>query len=111
MAFVKVCGVSDVAPGEALRIEQGPEPVGLFNVDGEFYAIDDTCTHGEWSLCEGYIEGGEVECSLHMAKFCVRSGAVLAPPATSAVKTYPVKIEDDDVLIDLTAGRYDSEGG
>ena len=106
MAYVRVCGVSDLAPGEALRIEVGPEPIGLFNVAGDFLAIDDTCTHGKWSLCDGYLDGDEIECTLHMAKFNLRTGAVVAPPATAPVKVYPVKIEDGAVLIDLTAGRH-----
>lgn len=106
MAFVKVCSVADLESGGCLRIEDGPEPVGLFNVDGDFFAIDDTCTHGEWSLCDGYLEGHEIECTLHMAKFCVRTGAVLAPPADTSVKVYPVEVKGDDVMVDLTAGAY-----
>jgi nitrite reductase/ring-hydroxylating ferredoxin subunit len=92
--------------GSGMCIEEGPEPVGLFNVDGEYFAIDDTCTHGEWSLCDGYLDGDVVECALHMARFSVRTGAVLAPPADTPVKVYPVKIEDGQVLVDLAAGHY-----
>lgn len=53
MAFVRVCGRSDVAEGEALKLEQFPIPLALFNVDGEFFATQDRCTHGEWSLSDG----------------------------------------------------------
>lgn len=109
MAFTKICAKSDLQPGDGLCIEQGPEPVGLFNVDGEFFAIDDTCTHCEWSLCEGYLDGDEVECTLYMGRFSVRTGVALAAPAHTPVKVYPVKIEDEQVMVDLTAGRYAAE--
>ena len=110
MTYKKICAVSDLPPGEGRYIDLGPEPIGLFNVSGEFFAIDDTCTHGEWSLCDGYLDGTEIECTLHMAKFCVRTGAVLAAPATTPVKIYPVKIDGTDVFVDVDAGRYTAEG-
>jgi nitrite reductase/ring-hydroxylating ferredoxin subunit len=105
MAFVTVCQVSDVAPGQGRRIDVGPEPVALFNVDGEFHAIEDTCPHGQWSLSDGYLDGDIVECSLHMAKFCVRTGRVCAPPAPRPVKVFPVQVQGSNVLIDLADGR------
>lgn len=106
MAFVKVCAAADVPADMGLRIDMGPEPIAVFNLDGEFFAISDTCTHSDWSLSEGYIEDGQVECTLHMAKFCIRTGKVKGPPATQAVKTYPVRLQDGDVLIDLDTGAY-----
>lgn len=111
MAFVKICTVSELPPGEGKYVDEGPEPIAVFNVDGEFFAIDDTCTHGEWSLCDGYVEGHEVECTLHMAKFCLRTGAVTAAPAEIPVKVYPVRVEDEDVLVDLDGGNYAAEDG
>lgn len=110
MAFRKICIASELPLGQGRQIDDGPEPVALFNVDGEFFAIDDTCTHGKWSLCDGYLDGHEIECTLHMAKFCVRTGAVLAPPAVTPVKVYPVKVDGTEILVDLDAGRYAAEG-
>lgn len=104
MAFTRVCGVGELDIGEALRIEQGNEPVALFNVDGTFRAVQDTCSHGQWSLADGYLEGDTIECSLHMAKFCLRTGKVCTPPATIPLKVFPVRVEGDDVLVDLAAG-------
>lgn len=106
MAFVKVCAAGDVPLDQGLRLDQGPEPIAVFNLDGEFFAISDTCTHSDWSLAEGYIEDGQVECTLHMARFCIRTGKVTSPPATRPVKRYPVQLEGGDVLIDLDAGTY-----
>lgn len=109
MAFTRVCSVSDLGPGEIMALEEGPEPVALVNVDGTFHAVDDTCTHDRWSLCDGYLEGGEIVCSLHLARFSVRSGAATMPPAYEALKVYPVKVEGDDVLVDLDAGQYQED--
>lgn len=106
MAFVRVCAAAEVPTDMGLRIDLGPEPIAVFNLDGEFFAIGDTCTHSDWSLSEGYIEDGTVECTLHMARFCIRTGKVKMSPATEAVKYYPVKREGDDVLVDLEGGAY-----
>ena len=106
MTFVEVCAVSALPPGECQKIENGERPVAVFNIDGTFYAIDDTCTHGNWSLSEGYVEGSAIECSLHSAKFCIRTGKVLAAPAYLPLRTYPVKVENGVVFVDLEGGVY-----
>ena len=59
----------------------------MFNVDGEYYAIDDTCTHDKYSLADGYIDDDVVECALHMAKFSIRTGKALSLPATRDLVT------------------------
>ena len=73
----------------------------MFRVGDEFFATDDTCTHAKVSLSEGYIEGDEVVCALHEARFCLRTGRVLSPPATVPLRTYAVKIEGDDVMVEM----------
>ena len=100
MAFVKVCGVDEVKPGEAFRFEASC-PVALFRVGDQFYATDDTCTHAAASLADGYIDGDVVECPFHAAKFCIRTGAALSLPAREPLKTYAVKIEEGSVLVDI----------
>jgi nitrite reductase/ring-hydroxylating ferredoxin subunit len=109
MSFVEVCPVSALPPGQCKKIEHGDRPVAVFNVDGEFYAVDDTCTHGNWSLSEGYIDGGIIECSLHSAQFCIRTGKVLAAPAYQPLKVYPVKVENDVVFVDPEGGAYSAD--
>jgi chlorobenzene dioxygenase ferredoxin/benzene/toluene dioxygenase ferredoxin subunit len=88
-----------------VRFEGGPEPIVICNVDEEVFALQDTCTHGEWALSDGYLEGDIIECSLHFAKFSVRTGKVKALPACKALRVYPVKVEGDDIYIDLEAGE------
>jgi nitrite reductase/ring-hydroxylating ferredoxin subunit len=103
---VWVCAGEDeaVAEGEAIRFdpESGPA-VAIFRVDGALYCVDDTCTHEESSLADGYIEGDVVECSFHFARFSIRTGAVLGLPATLPLHTYPVKVEDGKVYVELAA--------
>lgn len=103
MPFTDVCSISDVPDDSGLRIVAGPEPIAVFRIDGGYYAIEDTCPHGDWSLADGYLDGGVIECSLHMAKFCVKTGKVCAPPAIRDVKVFPIRIEGDRVLINLKA--------
>lgn len=100
MAFVKVCDVNDLQPGEALRFEASC-PVALFRVEDQFYATDDTCTHAAASLADGYIDGDIVECPFHSARFCIRTGEALSLPASEPLKTYLVKVEDGAVFVDL----------
>jgi nitrite reductase/ring-hydroxylating ferredoxin subunit len=95
---IRVCAVDELEPGEARQVDTTP-PVAVFNVDGEFFATADTCTHEESSLADGYIDGDQVECSWHFAKFCIRTGAVLSFPATVALRTYETVIDDGDVFV------------
>lgn len=106
MSFTRVCSSNEVATGEALRVESDAGPVAIFNVDGEFYAIEDTCSHGQWSLSDGYLTGAQIECTLHMAKFCVRTGKACSLPATKPVKIFPIHKEGLDILIDFNSGHY-----
>jgi nitrite reductase/ring-hydroxylating ferredoxin subunit len=100
MAWTKVCRVDDVANGCAIKIAL-QNAIAIFHVGDEFFATDDTCSHAKFSLADGYIEDAEVVCALHEARFCLRTGRVLSPPATVPLKTYPVKVENGDILVDL----------
>jgi nitrite reductase/ring-hydroxylating ferredoxin subunit len=101
MAFVKVATVSELAPGTAKQAKVGGKTLAVFNVNGSFYAIDDTCPHRGASLAEGFVEGHEVICPLHAAAFDVTTGAHLCPPARSDVACYKVQVIGDEVQVDL----------
>lgn len=92
---------SAIPPGELALIETAGARIAVANVDGVFYAFDDTCTHEQCSLAEGALEGGKVVCACHGAEFDVRTGAVLAPPAKLPLKVYPVRIVDDAIQVDV----------
>lgn len=97
--WVRVADIEDIEPEQGLRVEIDGVPVALWNVDGEFYATDDTCTHEEASLSEGDLWGEVIECPLHGAQFDVRTGEVLSLPAIFPIATYPVKVEDGALYI------------
>src|SRR5215472_15556018 len=99
--FVKVARVDQIAPGAAKAVEAGGRKIALFNIDGTFYAIDDTCTHRGGPLSEGMLIGEEVTCPWHGAVFDVRSGAVLGPPAPRDVVHYAVRVEGGDIEVEL----------
>ena len=100
--FRTVAQVSDLAPGEMMQVRIGRQRIGLYNVGGEFFATDDTCSHEEASLTEGFLFDDIVECPLHGAAFCVRTGGVEAFPAVIDIDTYEVRIVDQEVQINPT---------
>ena len=73
--------------------------IALYSVDGDVYATDNICTHGHARLCEGFLEGHEIECPLHQGKFDVRTGHPTCAPATEPLRSYPVKIEGGRVWL------------
>ncbi len=101
MEFVRVATVGEIEPGRAKRVEIGEEAIAVFNLDGEYYAIGDTCSHEEASLSEGDVFGDCVECPLHGAQFDITTGKNLTLPAVSPVPSYPVKLEGDAILVGL----------
>ena len=105
MTFVKVAETSEIELGEGLEIGEGETAVAIFNVEGEFYATQNQCTHAEWSLADGYLEGDVIECTLHWAKFCVKTGKVKARPACEPLKISPIDIRDGDIYVDFDAGH------
>ena len=101
MAFVKVGKMSDVPPGTAKVFEVGDRAVAVCNVNGELYAVDDVCTHDEGSLDQGDLDGYELECPRHGARFDVRTGKVQALPAVVPIDTFKVRIEGGDIEIEV----------
>ncbi|MFN2107956.1 MAG: non-heme iron oxygenase ferredoxin subunit [Candidatus Promineifilaceae bacterium] len=98
--FVKVASTGDIAPGERLWLEFEEETVVLFNVNGTYYCIADVCTHDGGPLEDGELDGYEVECPRHGARFDVRTGAALCLPAVTPVPTFEVKVEGEDIYIE-----------
>jgi 3-phenylpropionate/trans-cinnamate dioxygenase ferredoxin subunit len=101
MAFYKVGRLSEIEPGGACLVEAGDREIALFKVDGELYAIDDCCSHEEGSLSQGELIGHEVECPVHGARFDVRTGEVTEEPAVLQVDTFAVRVNGDEIEIDI----------
>jgi naphthalene 1,2-dioxygenase system ferredoxin subunit len=89
----------EVPQDDAIAVSAGGREVALYDVAGEVYATDNLCTHGHARLCDGFLEGHEIECPLHQGKFDVRSGVPTCAPATTSLKCYPVKIEGGRVWL------------
>jgi 3-phenylpropionate/trans-cinnamate dioxygenase ferredoxin subunit len=88
--------------GESVRIDTTP-PIAVFNADGELYAIDDTCTHQDASLSEGWLEDCLVECPLHAASFDLRTGQPTCLPARRPVRTHRATVDDGTVHVHVAA--------
>ena len=99
--YVKVATTDELGEQQAKLVELEGQTIALFRVDGAFYALSDTCTHRGGPLSEGELEGAEVTCPWHGAKFDIQTGAVVGPPAPQAVKSYPVRVTGADVEIEV----------
>jgi nitrite reductase/ring-hydroxylating ferredoxin subunit len=99
--FVKVVETKDVAPGTSKLVRADGFSIALFNVAGTFHAIDNTCTHVGGPLGEGEWAGEVVTCPWHGATFSVKTGDVLGPPARTGVRSFPVQVQGDDVLVEV----------
>ena len=100
MPRLDLCSTDDVAPGAALKVDSGDLSLAVFNVAGEYFVLDDLCTHGPGSLAEGYIEDDVVECNFHNGQFNIKTGAVVLPPCMIPMKTYKTVVENGRVLIE-----------
>ena len=99
--FIKVARADEIAPGEKKIVEVDGMEVVIVNLDGVFHAIEDVCTHDGGPLGEGKLEGCQLICPRHGARFDVRTGAALTLPAFEAAPTYQVKFQDGDVLVEI----------
>ncbi|MFJ2033141.1 bifunctional 3-phenylpropionate/cinnamic acid dioxygenase ferredoxin subunit [Streptosporangium sp. NPDC087985] len=97
--MIPACPLAALPRGEAYRLDIDP-PIAVFHTDdGEIYAVDDTCTHQDASLADGWLEGCEVECPLHASRFDLRTGRVDGPPARLPLRTHRVVVEDGTVYV------------
>ena len=102
MGLETVAKVIDTPPGTISVHDVGGVRIALCNVNGRFYAIDDVCTHDGGPLDQGELDGEQVECPRHGAKFDVTTGRATVLPAVRPVKTYRVEIVGDDVKVEVS---------
>ena len=96
-----MASVSEVESGKGAAFDVGEKRIAVFNKDGSFYAIDDTCPHAGASLAEGDLEGNNVICPWHYAEFSLESGEVGCPPAAAGVQCYKVVVEEEDLKVEV----------
>ena len=99
--FIKVAVTGDIPPDQGKLVEVQGKKIALFNLEGKYYAIDNTCTHRGGPLSEGELQGDEVTCPWHGAKFKVTSGDVLSPPAPQGVKCFLVRVTGNDLEVEI----------
>jgi nitrite reductase/ring-hydroxylating ferredoxin subunit len=99
--WTRVCGIDDLEDDIPFQSD-GPESIAIVKSEGTIHAVQNICPHGNAFLADGYVENGEIECPLHGARFCLKNGAVLSPPAQDGLKTFPIKVSGADVFVDFT---------
>lgn len=99
--WARVASLSEVPAGGLRAVSTGGEAVVLANVDGDIYALEDRCSHQDYPLSAGELEGDELECTFHGARFDVCTGHALQLPAITPVRTYQVDVRDGDIYIQL----------
>lgn len=103
--WIDVAGIDELPPGQGKLVEADDVAIAVFNIDGELYALEDTCTHDESPMLgcglgpEEILDGDQVICPRHGARFCVKTGEALTPPAYEPVATFPVRIESGRVQV------------
>jgi 3-phenylpropionate/trans-cinnamate dioxygenase ferredoxin subunit len=97
--WVTVARVDEFKPGTRHLVDVDGSQLVVFNLDGQYYAIEDVCTHDGGQLTGGEIEGDQIICPRHGARFCIRTGAALTAPAYEATATFPVRIENGEVQV------------
>ncbi len=98
---VSVGKADEVAPGTVRSFGVDGKQIAVCNVDGTYYAIDDVCTHDGGALDQGELEGDQIECPRHGARFDVKTGRALTLPAVMPVKSYPVHVEDGEIKVEI----------
>lgn len=99
--WTDAAGRDDVPEGDVVGIKVAGREIALYEVEGEIYATDNICTHGHARMSDGFLEGREIECPLHQGKFDVCTGKALCAPLTENIRTYPVRIENLRVMLQL----------
>jgi 3-phenylpropionate/trans-cinnamate dioxygenase ferredoxin subunit len=99
--FIPVAGVQDLPTGERLYVEIDGKPIVIFNLAGGFFAIGDVCSHDDGPVGDGDLEGDEVICPRHGARFDIRTGKALALPAVVDIPAYPVRLKDGQIEVGL----------
>jgi naphthalene 1,2-dioxygenase ferredoxin component len=99
--WIDALAASDLPTDDVIGVPVAGRDVAFYTVADEVFATDNICTHGQARLCDGFLDGHEIECPLHQGKFDVRDGKALCDPVTQALRSYPVKIEGGRVFVSL----------
>ena len=99
--WVRIAHIDNLLPGQRIISEIDGYFIAVFNVDDEFFCIEDVCTHDGGPVAEGELDGYAIECPRHGARFDIRTGKVLSFPAVVPVPSFPIKLENDEIYVDI----------
>jgi naphthalene 1,2-dioxygenase system ferredoxin subunit len=109
--WIMAVDLGAVPENDVIAVAVGGRDIALYGVAGEIFATDNACTHGNARLCDGFLEGEEIECPLHQGRFNVRTGKAVCAPLTADVRSHPVKVVDGKVFVLLSAPRTGASAG
>lgn len=99
--WIDICGVDELPEEDVKGVQAEGRDVAVYQVGGEIFATDGVCSHGKAMLCDGFLDGHEIECPLHQGRFDVRNGKAMCAPLTSDIRTYVIKKENGRILLQL----------
>ncbi|MFO1200593.1 MAG: non-heme iron oxygenase ferredoxin subunit [Burkholderiaceae bacterium] len=99
--WIEALSADDLPTDDVVGVVVGGRDIAIYTVGEEVFATDNICTHGQARLCDGFLDGHEIECPLHQGKFDVRSGKPTCDPVTEAVRSYPVRLDGRRVCVQL----------
>jgi nitrite reductase (NADH) small subunit len=105
MKWIRVTKIEDIPLREGRSVTIGADEIAIFNLGDRFVAVDNACPHRGGPLCDGIVSGTTVTCPLHSSKVCLESGTMLKPDLGVRVDTYPVRVEDGVVMVQMEASQ------
>ena len=102
-SWVDALSIDELPTDDVIGLVLAGRDIAIYTVGDDVYATDNTCTHGQARLCDGFLDGHEIECPLHQGRFDVRNGKAMCAPLTEDLRSYPVKIEDGRVFLAFEA--------
>ncbi len=102
--WTDVAAMDDIFEGAAIGVAAGDRDIAVYKTEaGELFATDNICSHGHARLCDGFLEGHEIECPFHQGRFDIRTGEATLEPCVDAIRSYPIRIEGARVLVQIAA--------
>jgi len=105
--WTDVAAEADLFEGAGIAVDVAGHEIALFKLEDAVFALDNQCTHGAAKLCDGFVEGHQIECPFHQALFDLRDGTVICGPATDPVRAWPVRVEGGRVLLGMDGHSSD----
>jgi 3-phenylpropionate/trans-cinnamate dioxygenase ferredoxin subunit len=99
--WIDICDIDELPAGERRVVHTPAGPIAIFNPSGTFYAIEDVCSHDGGELASGKCDGDQIICPRHGARFCIRNGRALTPPAYEDIESFPVRVENRRIQVDI----------